>query len=266
MGLIDIGANLAHESFAHDLPAVLARARAAEVAQIVVTGSSRASNQHALALAQQYPKQLWCTAGVHPHHAEEWAAEDIAVIRDCAQHPELRALGECGLDYFRNFASHAAQRAAFVAQLELAVELRKPVFLHQRDAHAEFLPILREFRPHLIAACVHCFTDTEAALQDYLAHNCYIGITGWVCDKRRGAGLKALVGQIPLNRLMVETDAPYLFPHNAPKTLSVDGRRNEPATLPYIVEMIAETTGQSVATLARHTSLNAREFFQLPES
>jgi len=260
MGLVDIGANLAHDSFDADRDAVLQRARDAGVARIVVTGSSLESSRKAFALAQAHPGALFATAGLHPHHAHEYSAEHAALFRDLAQHAEVVALGECGLDYFRNYSPHADQQRAFAAQLALAVEARKPVFLHQRDAHAAFLPILKEFRPQLVDAVVHCFTDTPAALEDYLALDCHVGITGWICDERRGLGLREAAKHIPDDRLLVETDAPYLLPRTAPR---VAHRRNEPMYLPYVVRALAQARGQSEEHVARITTDNAKRFFGL---
>lgn len=263
--MIDIGANLAHESFDADRDAVLQRAWDAGVEVIIITGSSMKSSQRAVQLAHAHPGRLYATAGLHPHHADEWNAECAAQVRALAADPALVSLGECGLDYFRDLSPRAAQRGAFVAQLELAVELRKPLFLHQRDAHADFLDILREFRPQLGAVCVHCFTDTREAAEDYLALDCHIGITGWICDERRGEHLLDVVRRIPPTRLLVETDAPYLLPRHIPKALRPrDARRNEPAYLPYVVARIAEARGELPTAVARNSATAAREFFQLP--
>lgn len=262
--MIDIGANLAHESFAHDIEAVVARAREAGVETIIVTGSSRDSSVQALELARRHPGFLYATAGLHPHHASEWSTELAALFRDLAQNPDVVSLGECGLDYFRDLSPRADQRRAFAAQLQLAVELKKPVFLHQRDAHADFIAILREHRASLAGAVVHCFTDTRAALDECLALDCYIGITGWVCDERRGAPLREVVLYIPDDRLLIETDAPYLVPHNAPRDRSrVSGRRNEPALLPYVVQTLAALRGQTVEHMAAISTHNARCLFRL---
>jgi TatD DNase family protein len=259
-GLCDIGANLAHDSFDPDRDAVLQRARDARVGTIVVTGSSAESSRKALALARAHPGFLHATAGLHPHHASEYSTEHEALFRDLAGHPEVVALGECGLDYNRNYSPHPDQRRAFGAQLKIAADAKKPVFLHQRDAHADFLPMLREHRTALADAVVHCFTDTEDALEDYLALDCYIGITGWVCDERRGLGLRAAVKRIPDQRLLVETDAPYLLPRTAPK---VEHRRNEPMYLPWVVRALAEARGQTEEQVGRVTADNARRFFRL---
>ncbi len=262
MGLIDIGANLTHDSFNADRAAVLERAQEAGIEAIVITGSSAESSRKALELARSSsPVELYATAGLHPHHASEWNTEHAALFRDLARHEQVVALGECGLDYFRDLSPRAEQRRAFTAQLELAVALNKPVFLHQRDAHADFLPILREFRPQLADVVVHCFTDTETALAEYLALDCYIGITGWICDERRNQSLLPTLRRIPGNRLLLETDAPYLLPRTArPKPRE---RRNEPMYLPWVARAVAQAQSESVDQIAASTAANARRFFGL---
>jgi TatD DNase family protein len=261
--MIDIGANLAHDSFDADRTAVLERAWAAGLGAIIVTGSSAASNEQALALARAYPRQLYATAGLHPHHAAEWNESLAARIAELGTAPEVVALGECGLDYFRNFAPHEAQRRCFIAQLGLAVQAGKPAFLHQRDAHADFHAILRDYRKALAGCVVHCFTDTGTALEAYLELDCYIGITGWICDERRGLELREAVRRIPPERLLIETDAPYLLPRTlrpAPKH-----RRNEPAFLPWVIESVAAARCEDAAQVAATSSANARRLFNLPQ-
>jgi TatD DNase family protein len=260
MELFDIGANLAHDSFDADLDAVLARAQAAGVTKIVVTGSSLDSTRTAIALAQQHPRRLYATAGLHPHHAGEWNNEVAARLCDLASSPAVVSLGECGLDYHRNYSTPEDQRRAFAAQLRLAVETGRPLFLHQRDAHGDFLAMLREHRAQLGAVVVHCFTDTRDALADYLALDCHIGITGWICDERRGRHLLELVPLIPRERLMIETDAPYLLPRSAPKQVH---RRNEPMFLSHVAQAIAQARGERVETVAAYTAATARRFFGL---
>jgi TatD DNase family protein len=262
MELIDIGANLGHESFAHDLDAVLARARAAGVVQMVVTGASRQGARDALALAQAHPGFLYATAGVHPHHAPELTAEGEAELRALQAQPEVVANGECGLDYFRDFAPRPAQRRAFERQLELAAANGKPLFLHQRDAHADYMAILREFDGRLGPCVTHCFTGTRAELYECLDAGHSIGITGWLCDERRGLHLRELVRDIPAERLLVETDAPYLLPRTVKPAPS--HRRNEPMYLRHIVEELARDRGEDVAATAARSTANARAFFRLP--
>lgn len=262
--MLDIGANLAHDSFDLDREAVLQRAWDAGLEAIVVTGSCADSSRRALELAHAHPGRLYATAGLHPHHAADWSPAHAALFRELAQDPALVSLGECGLDYFRDLSPRAAQRAAFEAQLELAVELGRPLFLHQRDAHADFLAILRDYRARLGAVCVHCFTDTRAAAADYLALDCHIGITGWICDERRGRHLLEIVQDIPSDRLLLETDAPYLLPRTVPRAQGPrDGRRNEPAYLPFVVRTVASARKESEATVAHNSTQAARAFFRL---
>lgn len=263
MQLIDIGVNLGHESFNHDLDAVLARARAAGVAQMVVTGASRAGSPKALELAQAHPGFLYATAGVHPHHAVEVTGECLAELRALHAHPQVVAVGECGLDYFRDFAPRPAQRRAFERQLELAAESGKPLFLHQRDAHADFLGVMKEFEGRIGPAVVHCFTGTREELFDYLDADYHIGITGWLCDERRGLHLREIVKNIPADRLMVETDAPYLLPRTVRPMPS--HRRNEPVYLRHIVEELARDRGETPERTAAASTATARAFFGLPE-
>jgi TatD DNase family protein len=263
MAWIDIGANLTHESFEPDRSAVLERARHAGVVQIVVTGATPDSSLAAAALARAWPGRLFATAGVHPHHAAQCVESDLPVLRALLANDEVVAVGECGLDYYRDYAPRAAQRRVFAWQLALAAESGKPLFLHQRAAHADFLAMLREHRPAVRAAVAHCFTDGAAELEDYLALGLAIGITGWFCDERRGAHLQGLVGRIPAGRLMLETDAPYLLPRDLrPRPAS---RRNEPAWLPHIGAAVAHARGESAQQCAAHTSACARAFFGLPE-
>ncbi len=258
--LIDIGANLAHDSFDADLDAVLERAACAGVASIVVTGSSFDSNAKALTLARTHAGYLHATAGLHPHHAVDWDARCDAQLREHAQQAEVVALGECGLDYFRDYSPRDVQRRVFAAQLDIAVQTGKPLFLHQRDAHADFHAMLQEYRAQLGPVVVHCFTDTQAALEDYLALDCHIGITGWICDERRGRHLIDAVRIIPDQRLMLETDAPYLLPRTAPKTAH---RRNEPAYLTWVARAVASARGSSEAAVAAASTASARRFFGL---
>ncbi|WP_045770719.1 TatD family hydrolase [Xanthomonas albilineans] len=262
MTLIDIGANLTHDSFDRDRDAVLQRARAAGVAQMVVTGASREHSPLALQLAQQHPGLLYATAGVHPHHALEYTAECDAELRALHAHAEVVAVGECGLDYFRDFCPRPAQHRAFERQLQLAADIGKPLFLHQRDAHADFLALMRQFDGKLGPAVVHCFTGTREELFDYLDRDWYIGITGWLCDERRGEHLRGLVRHIPAARLMIETDAPYLLPRTLKPTPK--DRRNEPAFLAHIAEEVARDRGEDVATTAMTSTAAARAFFRLP--
>jgi TatD DNase family protein len=171
-------------------------------------------------------------------------------------------VGETGLDFNRNFSPADAQQRVFEQHLELAAATGKPLFLHQRDAHETFLPLLSKYRPKVSGGVVHCFTDTETALRDYLELDMYIGITGWVCDERRGKDLQEIVSLIPDDRLLIETDAPYLLPRSLrPKPKS---RRNVPAYLPEVLRTLAHCRDQQVEELALRTTENARRLFALP--
>jgi TatD DNase family protein len=260
--LIDIGANLAHDSFDDDRDAMMQRAAEAGVATMIVTGSSDDSNVRACELAEAHPGVLFSTAGVHPHHASDYTDESDALIRRLVRNDIVVAVGECGLDYFRNFSPREAQLDAFRRQLDIAKETGLPVFLHQRDAHDDFIEVLEPALPDLSRAVAHCFTGEGESLREYLAMGLYIGITGWICDERRGKHLHDIVHVIPDDRLLIETDAPYLLPRTIrpkPKT-----RRNEPMYLTEVLKTVAEARGQSEEHVARITTENARRFFNLP--
>lgn len=261
--LIDIGANLTHSSFAADREAVMQRAWDAGVTRMIVTGADLASSRQAAALSAQHALRLWSTAGVHPHYAQQFAASQRQDFIELSRLPKVVAVGECGLDYFRNLSPPDSQRSAFSAQLEIAVTSGKPVFLHQREAHADFLAILREFAGTLKGGVAHCFTGGPAELEDYLALGLYIGVTGWVCDERRGLGLRESVPKIPSERLMIETDAPYLLPRDL--NASVKSRRNEPGNLPHIAAAIADLRRETLEALAASSTANAVRFFGLEQ-
>jgi len=257
--LVDIGLNLAHDSFDHDRDTVVADALAAGVRHMVITGSTLESSRAAIELVRSAPGRYRATAGIHPHHARDFRDGDLPELRELMQATEVGAAGECGLDWFRNFSPHADQDRVFRRQLELAAELGKPVFLHQRDAHDAFMSILREYRPRLAGGVAHCFTGSEHELRDYLDLGLSIGITGWICDERRGHHLRELVRLIPADRLMIESDAPYLLPrdlHPRPRS-----RRNEPKYLPHVLTVVASCRGEPPAVVAAATTRNALNFF-----
>ncbi len=262
MQLLDIGANLTHESFAHDLDAVLQRAHIHGVKRMVVTGASRAGSAEALVLARKHAGRLFTTAGVHPHHAIDYDEASDTLLRELTRDPLVRAVGETGLDYNRNYSPRDVQLRVFERQLQIAADRDMPVFLHQRDAHEDFIGVLRTWRERLPAVVVHCFTDTGEALRDYLALDCHIGITGWICDERRGTHLRELVREIPVNRLMIETDSPYLLPRTVRP--APPHRRNEPMYLQHICEEIARYRGENPEVTAANSTATAEAFFGLP--
>jgi len=260
--LVDICVNLAHDAFRKERDAIVARAVEAGVTRMMVTGSNEHDNPRCLALADAYPDHLWATVGVHPHHAREWTPGSSDRLRELATHDKVRAIGEAGLDFNRNYSSPEDQERAFEAQLAVASELGMPVFLHERDAHQRFLQILSPYLEHLPRAVVHCFTGDAHELERYLEMGLHVGITGWICDDRRGLHLREIVGRIPSDRLMLETDAPYLLPRDLrPRP---HGRRNEPAFLPHVLNTVAAARGRSPDLLAAETTRTACYFYGLP--
>ncbi len=260
--LIDIGANLVHGSFDEDRNEMMQRATQAGVERIIVTGSSDDSNIQAAELAEKSPGVLFSTAGVHPHHASHYNDDSDALIRSLILKDVVVAVGECGLDYYRDLSPREAQLDAFQRQLEIARDSGLPVFLHQRDAHDDFVAILKPLLPDISHAVAHCFTGDGEALREYLELGLYVGITGWICDERRGRHLQDIVSIIPDDKLLIETDAPYLMPRTLrpkPKT-----RRNEPAYLAEVLRVVAAARGQSEEHVARITKMNALHFFALP--
>lgn len=259
MNLVDIGVNLAHDSFDADRTQVMARARAAGVGRMIITGSSVASSEDAAQLAENHAG-LYATAGVHPHHATELDAAALRRLATLAHHDHVVAVGECGLDFFRDFSPRPRQEEAFRMQLGLALQTGLPVFLHQRDAHERFIAILDECAD-MPAGVAHCFTGSRAELKHYLDRGLYIGITGWICDERRGDALRDAVRYLPPDRVMIETDAPYLLPRDLePKPRT---RRNEPMHLPHVLRALAGLMQLPPERLAEVSTRNAETLFAL---
>lgn len=257
--MIDIGANLTHECFVPDFQAVLDRAADAGVHVMLVTGTDPEHSERALQLAREHPGTLWATAGIHPHHAQEGESRALTRIEQIAHAPEVLAVGECGLDYNRDYSPRSDQLACFEAQLELAAALGKPVFLHQRDAHEPFRQLLARYRDRLVGGVAHCFTEGPEELAAYLDLDLYIGVTGWVCDERRGQALREAVPRIPAARLLIETDAPYLLPRDLkPRPKS---RRNEPAMLAHVCAAVAALRDEPLTRVGEITEANARTLF-----
>jgi TatD DNase family protein len=274
MKLIDIGVNLMSPAFDRDREEVIARAQAAGMKALVITGNDIESSARAAAYAVAFSANnanLNCktTAGVHPHNAKDWNEQTLARLEELAAlyGGDIRAIGECGLDYNRNFSPQNAQRKCFEDQLMLAARIGKPVFLHERDSFGDFFSILKQYRNSLPGAVVHCFTGQRRELEAYLSIDCYIGITGWICDERRGGHLASLLNTIPADRLLLETDAPYLLPRNLPHSgsRSVKGKsgRNEPCFLPHIAASVAKILGKPPDQIAEETCANAERFFIL---
>lgn len=258
---IDIGVNLMHRSFGSDREKVVESAGEAGVTPLIITGTSVRSSEAAVEYARGYPGRLYATAGVHPHDAASCGEHTLQTLRDLASEDAVVAIGECGLDYNRDFSPRDVQREWFANQIGLAAERKLPLFLHERDAHEDFAALLHAHRPDELPAVVHCFTGSEAELRVYLDMGLHIGITGWICDERRGLQLRELVRMIPTDRLMIETDAPFLTPRDL-RPKPKDGR-NEPALLPHIAAAVAECTGRNVKSVMEQTTETAKKFFRI---
>jgi len=260
--VIDIGVNFTNKRFDKDRSDVIERAKKNEISAFLVTGTNIEESKKALKLCQQFPDYLSCTAGVHPHDADNVSANYLEEITQLARHYHVKAIGECGLDFNRNFSTPEQQLKVFQQQVDLAIGLDLPLFLHQRDAFEPWFELLKPALGKVPAMVTHCFTGNKKELERCLAADMYIGITGWLCDERRGLELRNIIKHIPLNRLMIETDAPYLTPRNIrPKPKS---SRNEPSYLSYVVQTYAELTGLSSQVIIQHSTLNAQKVFNLP--
>ncbi|XP_018328905.1 uncharacterized protein LOC108739491 [Agrilus planipennis] len=283
--VIDIGANLTNKKYSRDLDSVIQRAKDAGVQKIMVTGTSVKASKEALRLTRIYPGTLYSTAGIHPHDAKSYTDESWNELVSIAQNPECVAVGECGLDYNRNFSEPQEQRRVFRKQIELACNIQKPLFVHERDAHEDLLEILGEYSSRLPPVVIHCFTGTSEHALNYLDKGFYIGLTGYLCKDKSDKGVRKLLVEntIPLDRLLVETDAPFMYPNTRASKLPVhvkDGlsersmtflhryctfQRNEPCSLPAIVEMIAAFMNKKPEEIALSTSFNALKLFGLSQ-
>lgn len=261
MKIIDIGVNLMHRSFDIDRENVVDDALFEGVSPLIITGTSEKSSVLAAKYASKYPKKLYCTAGIHPHDAKNCTDKTIEKLRDLTTQPCVVAVGECGLDYNRDFSPRDIQRKIFIDQIQLAIETNLPLFLHERDAFDDFSSIIGEYRKEVKNMVVHCFTGNQTALEKYIELGCYIGITGWICDERRGRHLIDLIKLIPQNKLMIETDAPFLTPRNMVNKPR-DGR-NEPQFLVHILDELATYLDLDSEDLADITYNNTKSFFNL---
>ncbi|WDE95931.1 TatD family hydrolase [Lentisphaera profundi] len=257
--MIDICVNWFKAPFDKDREDILSRAQDAGITHIFSTGSTVENSQQSAEIAKLRPELFSATAGIHPHYASSWNKNSQDAIEQLLQLDVVRALGECGLDFNRNFSSPEEQIFAFEQQIELAIKYQKPLFMHQRDAHDSFIKIIKEKRKDFTKGVVHCFTGTEEELDDYLELDLHIGLTGWICDERRGFHMHDFIPKIPLSRLMIETDAPYL----SPRTMKPRIHRNEPAFLVHLVQQLADIYGCSFAEVAKQTEQTTKPFYNL---
>jgi TatD DNase family protein len=259
---IDIGVNLTASSFKKDVPQVIERAQQSGVEKLIVTGTDSQHSELAIALSEQFQSICYATVGLHPHHASDFSQGVGSELREMLAHKNVVAVGECGLDFNRNFSTRQEQIRAFEAQLEIAIELQKPVFLHQRDAHDDFISIIKSCRSDLDQLVAHCFTGSIEEVNDFVILDMYIGVTGWICDERRGVSLQQAVKHIPLDRIMIETDAPYLLPRDMQEK-PIEKNRNEPCYLPHIASAVARHMGIEQEQLIAAAYNNSCNFFNL---
>lgn len=259
MRWFDCGVNLTNPKLYRDIDGVIQRAVAAGVERQLVIGTNLRESAQAIALCEQFPQHLVATVGIHPHDAATAPVDFIEQLRQLAAHPQVVAIGECGLDFNRNFSPPDIQLQVFEAQLQLAAELELPVYLHERDAQQRQCDLLERYRDHIPKMLTHCFTGGKKELARYLELGCYIGITGWLCDERRGQQLQEAVTDIPAARLLVETDAPFLLP----RTIRPRPAYNEPYLLPEVGKVLAQFRQQEVADIAALTWRNSIDFFSL---
>lgn len=257
--IIDIGLNLMNRQFDKDREKVVENAANENVTPLIITGVHLNDSKKAADYAEKYPNKLYCTAGVHPHDAKTCNQNTILELRKLAKKPQVCAIGECGLDYDRDFSPREVQRKWFQEQILLAEELHMPLFLHERAAFTDFKKMMLEHKEICSRSVVHCFTGNGTELQQYLKMGFFIGITGWICDERRGQHLKTLIKMIPLDRLMIETDAPFLIPRD----LKTNSRRNEPIYLRHILKTIAKCLNKEEEELAEIVTNNTKAFFQI---
>ena len=256
----DIACNFTSERFDKDLDEVINRAVANKITKFGLICSRMSDVNKLLKIYEQYSKNMFYTIGVHPHHANEINDDYLKKLKDEITSNNPHAIGETGLDFFRNLSSYEEQIYAFEEQIKIAIDTNKPLFLHQRDSHDDFIKILREYSSDINKAVVHCFTGTQEQLEDYLELDCYIGVTGWICDEKRNVELRKTIKNIPLEKLMIETDCPYLIPKNLPN--KPKNNRNEPINLNHIVNEIAVLMEIDIDSLRKQTFKNTINYFK----
>ena len=258
INLFDSHCHLDDRTFFKDLEGTLQKAQDAGVQEIMTVGVDLESSTRAVELAETY-RGVYASVGVHPHDAKSCDEIVISELSHLAKQKEVRAWGEVGLDFNRMFSPRKDQEKWFVRQIQAADKLGLPLIFHERDSQGKFLEILKRHLPPQRKGVVHCFSGNTTDLSAYLALGLYIGITGIITIKTRGANLRELVPEIPLDRLLIETDAPYLTP--APQKNKT--RRNEPAFVKSVLLKLAEVRQENPEELAKATTANARRIFNI---
>ena len=257
--IFDIACNFTSERFDKDLEIVIERAIKNNVTKFGLICSSISDIPKLIHIQKTYSELMSFTIGVHPHHASEVDESSLIELKNLINEHSPNAIGETGLDFFRNLSTYEEQIYAFEEQIKIAIELNKPLFLHQRDSHNDFIKILKKYASDINKAVVHCFTGTQSELDDYLELNFFIGVTGWICDEKRNVELRKTIKNIPLSKLMIETDCPYLIPKNLADKPS--NNRNEPSYLNHIVDEISLLMEIDKNNLLKETYLNSVNFF-----
>ena len=258
--IADIACNFTSERFDKDLDEVINRAVANKITKFGLICSRMSDVNKLLKIYEQYSKNMFYTIGVHPHHANEINDDYLKKLKDEITTNNPHAIGETGLDFFRNLSTYEEQIYAFEEQIKIAIDTNKPLFLHQRDSHDDFIKILRKYSSDISKAVVHCFTGTQEQLDDYLELDFYIGVTGWICDEKRNVELRKTIKNIPLEKLMIETDCPYLIPKNLVE--KPKNNRNEPSNLNHIINEIAELMEIDIDILRKQTFINTINYFK----
>ena len=257
--IADIACNFSSDRFDSDLDEVINRAISNNITKFGLICSRLGDLDKLLSIYNNYSDSMLFTIGVHPHHANEFNTEYLKNLKETIRNYDPHAIGETGLDFFRNLSTYEEQIYAFEEQIKLSIEFNKPLFLHQRDAHDEFIKIIMKYKNDINKAVVHCFTGTQKQLDSYLNLGFYIGLTGWICDERRNVELRKSIKNIPLDKLMIETDSPYLIPRNL--DIKPENNRNEPSYLPHIAKEIADIINIDSSKLIDITYKNSINFF-----
>lgn len=268
--MIDIGLNISSDRFKTDRNEVMERALNSGVKGFIFTGTSEKNTKLSYDISEEFKNVSRFTSGIHPHNSTDWAISKNK-IKEYALYENCVAIGECGLDYDRMRSPEEIQKQSLIGHLDLALELKKPVFLHLRGIDndlnsekkimADFKEIYTPYKEKGVRGIVHCFTMGGRSLEALKALDLYIGITGWVCDERRGKVLQSLIKYIPDNRLMVETDAPYLIPKSMIGVNKKDRARNEPSYLNIIVDKIAQLKNKTPEDIIKISDENVFSLF-----
>eukprot|EP01138_Halocafeteria_seosinensis_P015565 gb/GECG01015884.1/.p1 GENE.gb/GECG01015884.1/~~gb/GECG01015884.1/.p1 ORF type:complete len:286 (+),score=36.28 gb/GECG01015884.1/:1-858(+) len=277
LSFIDAGVNLCAKQFKQGQSGLIKRAQDANVRGLITISNGYKDWKPNLGHCRRFSKlegtpgefQVKTTIGIHPHDAKSMFKEGTSLdstmaeleqlLEDDATRGDIVAVGECGLDYDRMFSPAEQQREVFRRQIVVAARHNKPVYLHERKAHEDFWTIMKEARENYpsLQGIVHCFTGDEETMHKYLSLGLYVGITGWICDSRRNRHLLKAVKTLPMERLVLETDSPFLAPPE------IKQRKNEPFSLPYICAKVAEVKGVDTDTIMQHARTNAKDLFGL---